>query len=134
MALADWLDPAGLAASADHLADADDALDWAAVREWDEQVGRSAEGLAYRPNAPRAVRLRVLERILAELGREGTPRGSEIARLDTALSQGKTATLAGVRGAARPEAAGRAATPVPWRRRRRRSLPGAGCRLRRGGR
>ena len=104
MALADWLDPAGLAASADHLTEADEALDWAAGREWDERVERTAEGFAYRPNAPRAVRLRVLERILAELGREGTPRGSEIARLDTALSQGMTATLAGVRGAARPEA------------------------------
>lgn len=104
LARTDWLDPAALAVSAEHLAEADEALDWAAAREWDERVERSGKGFAYRPSEPRAVRLRVLERILAQLGREGTPRGSEIARLDTALSHGKTATLAGVRGAARPEA------------------------------
>ncbi|MCA1662595.1 MAG: tRNA lysidine(34) synthetase TilS [Novosphingobium sp.] len=101
---ADWLDPAALAASAAHLAEADEALEWAAAREWEERVELGSGGLAYRPSAPRAIRLRVLERILAELGREGTPRGSEVARLDGSLVAGGTATLAGVRASVDGEA------------------------------
>ena len=98
-----WLDPAALAASAAHLAEADAALDWAAAREWDERVLHSDDGLFYRPLAPRAVRLRVIEWIVAMLGHEGTPRGAEIARLDDALSAGGIATLGGVRGEASDE-------------------------------
>lgn len=98
-----WLDPAALAASAVHLAEADAALDWAAAREWDERVTPDDERLFYRPLAPRAVRLRVIERIVATLGHEGTPRGAEIARFDDALSAGGIATLGGVRGEASGE-------------------------------
>ena len=81
---ADWVDVPALAASAAHLADADVALDWAAAREWTEQVQRSAMGLTYRPQAPRAVALRVLARIVTELDGEA-PRGSAVARLFDAL-------------------------------------------------
>lgn len=98
LAEAQWLDPAALALTAAHLAEADAALDWAAAREWDERVERVEAGLIYRPAAPRAVRLRVLERILAALGTEGAPRGREIARLADRLEAGGLATLAGVRG------------------------------------
>ena len=97
---APWLDPASLAASAAHLAEADAALDWAAAREWDERVTLDDSGVTYRPTAPRAVRLRVLERIIAALAHEGTPRGSEIARLEAALGAFQVATLGGVRGQA----------------------------------
>jgi tRNA(Ile)-lysidine synthase len=114
LAQADWLDPPSLAASAGHLAEADEALEWAASREWDERVERRADGFAYRQSAPRVVRLRVLERIISELGREGTPRGNEIARMDTSLSQGKTATLAGVRASA--DGAAWNFVPAPARR------------------
>lgn len=100
LAEASWLEPAALATSAAHLAEADAALDWAAAREWDEAVRCAVRGFVYRPGAPRAVRLRVLERLLAELGHEGSPRGSEIARFDARLSAGQTATLAGVRASA----------------------------------
>ncbi|QGN54535.1 tRNA lysidine(34) synthetase TilS [Novosphingobium sp. Gsoil 351] len=93
----DWLDSAALAASAAHLGEADDALAWAATREWDERVERPGAILVYRPAAPRAVRLRVVERIVAELAHEGAPRGSEIARLVDRLDAGETATLGGVR-------------------------------------
>ena len=41
---ADWLDPAALAASAAHLAEADEALDWAAELEWRRGVNRSGGG------------------------------------------------------------------------------------------
>ena len=100
---APWLDPASLAASAAHLAEADAALEWAAAREWDERVTQSDAGLSYRPTAPRAVRLRVIERVIAVLGHEGTPRGTEIARLEVALEAGRVATLGGVRGEARDD-------------------------------
>ena len=111
-----WLDPAALAASGAHLAEADAALEWAAEREWDERVRQSDGGLFYRPRAPRAVRLRVIERIVAILGHEGTPRGAEIARLDDALCAGGIATLGGVRGEASDD--GWNFAPAPPRRSR----------------
>src|SRR5690606_21301927 len=55
----DWIDPQALAASAAHLAAADEALDWAAAREWDERVTVTSEAIRYRPVAPRAVAMRV---------------------------------------------------------------------------
>lgn len=84
LAQADWLDVSMLAASAAHLADADMALDWAAQREWAECVERAPLGLTYRPQAPRAIALRVLARIVTELGGEA-PRGSQLARLFDSL-------------------------------------------------
>lgn len=116
---AEWLDPAALAASARHLAEAEEALVWAAAREWLERVERRPDGFAYRPAAPRAIRLRVLERILAEISREGAPRGSEIARLDRCLAGSGTATLAGVR--ASTDGAAWIFVPAPARRSARRS-------------
>ncbi|MFC4293752.1 tRNA lysidine(34) synthetase TilS [Novosphingobium tardum] len=97
LASAPWLDPEMLAASAAHLADAEDALAWAAAREWDECVILDGDGALYSPAAPRAVRLRVVERIIAAMASEGLPRGSEIARLVDSLDRGEIATLAGVR-------------------------------------
>lgn len=84
LAEAVWIEVPALAASAAHLADADAALDWAAQREWAECVAREGLGLTYRPQAPRAVALRVLTRIVTELDGE-MPRGSQMARLFDAL-------------------------------------------------
>ena len=117
LATAPWLDPAALAASAAHLAEADAALDWATAREWDERVSPGETALTYRPLAPRAVQLRVLERVIATLGHEGIPRGAEIARLHDALSAGGVATLGGVRAAAQVDSW--RFTPAPPRRPRR---------------
>lgn len=99
LAQADWLDPAALAASARRLADADEALDWVAGREWDASVQADDRGrLVYRPDgAPRAVRLRVLERIVATIG-SAKPRGGEFARWLENLENGCIATLGGVKG------------------------------------
>lgn len=80
----DWLDVAALAESAAHLADADTALDWAARREWSECVCSAPLGLTYRPQAPKAVALRVLARIVTELGGEPA-RGATLARLFDSL-------------------------------------------------
>jgi len=80
LAQAGWLDLPALARSAANLADADAALDWAAAREWQECVSREGFGLVYRPQAPRAVALRVIARIVREVDGE-EPRGSAVARL-----------------------------------------------------
>lgn len=100
LATAEWLDPGALARSAAHLAEADAALDWAARREWEEHVDAAIAILSYRPSAPRAVRLRVLEAILVRLG-SGGARGAELSRWHDSLDAGDTATLAGVRGEGR---------------------------------
>ena len=88
----DWLEVPALAASAAHLADADAALDWAAQREWSECVSRAPMGLTYRPQAPRAVALRVIARIVRELDGE-EPRGSAVARLFESLLAREPASL-----------------------------------------
>lgn len=103
LAAADWLDPLAVAASAGHLGEAEAALDWAAAREWNECVTTDGATLVYRARAPRALRMRVIDRVIAALGEEGTPRGAEIARLDDALSAGKIATLGGVRAEAKAD-------------------------------
>ena len=92
IAAAEWLDVPALAASAANLADADIALDWAARREWEEQVDKAPMGLVYRPQAPRAVALRVLARIVTELDGE-EPRGSALARLFDSLLARQPASI-----------------------------------------
>ena len=88
----DWLDVPALAASAAHLADADAALEWTALREWSECVSRAPLGLTYRPQAPRAVAMRVIARIVRELDGE-EPRGSAVARLFDSLLARETASI-----------------------------------------
>lgn len=95
LADSDWIDIPALAASAANLADADAALAWAAAREWAEAVSWEGEETLYRPGAPRAVALRVLARIVEQLG-SGPARGGAVARLHDALQSGKPATLADV--------------------------------------
>ena len=89
---AEWLEVPSLAASAAHLADADAALDWTAQREWAECVTRAPMGLTYRPQAPRAVALRVIARIVRELGGE-EPRGGAAARVFESLLARETCSI-----------------------------------------
>lgn len=96
MASAPWLNIRDLADSAARLADADAAIEWAVGRAW-SGVLDDGEALTWCPDGPRAIRLRVLERIVAALG-SSTPRGREVARWLAALESGAVATLAGVRG------------------------------------
>ena len=114
LAGASWIDPAALAISARYLADADAALDWAATSEW-RAVEWVAATCAYAPIAPRAVRLRVLERIVIRFGGPA-PRGRGLARWLDALESGGVATLGGVRGDGRR---------MPWRFARTRPHRGA---------
>lgn len=110
---ADWLDVPALALSAANLADADQALDWAAAREWQEGVSKAPMGLTYRPQAPRAVALRVIGRIVRELdGAE--PRGSQAAHLFDELLARRPASIGNLVARATPE--GWSFTKAPQRR------------------
>ncbi len=110
---ADWLDVPALAQSAANLADADAALDWAAAREWAECVTKGPLGYTYRPQAPRAVALRVLTRIVTELD-GSAPRGSAVARLFDSLLARQPASLGNLVARAMPE--GWSVTKAPARR------------------
>jgi tRNA(Ile)-lysidine synthase len=113
LAETDWLDVPAIAASAANLADADAALDWAARREWSECVSTEGLGVTYRPQAPRAIALRVLTRIVTQLGGE-EPRGSAVARLFDALVESRTTSIGEL--VARPGLGGWTFTKAPARR------------------
>ena len=92
LADADWLDVAAIARSAEHIAEADAALDWMADLEWRSCVRKEPMGMGYRPQAPRAVVLRVMARIVRQLA--GTePRGGAVARLLDTLMEGRPASI-----------------------------------------
>ena len=97
----DWLDPEALARSARNIAAADEALDWAAEREWSEFVEVHDDRIVYRAStAPVEIIRRVVARVIAELGSEGDPdelRGREMDRLIEDLQNCNSTTLRGVR-------------------------------------
>ncbi|MGI8931750.1 MAG: tRNA lysidine(34) synthetase TilS [Sphingomicrobium sp.] len=95
----EWIDPAALAASAAHLAAADEAIEFAAAREF-ARVQSDGGRLRYDPQdtAPE-LRRRVVTRIIAKLASEGDGgalRGPEVDRLLAQLEGGSSATLRGV--------------------------------------
>lgn len=99
LAQADWLDPAALAASAAHLAAADEAIEFAVDAEWRKRIADAGAICLAPGGAPREIRRRLAARAIAVLGSEGdvsTVRGSELDRLLDALEGGRTATLRGV--------------------------------------
>lgn len=93
LATADWIDVSALARSAAHIGDADVAIEWAARREWQEAVTKAPMGLTYRPQAPRAIALRVMTRIITELDGPEPPRGSAVGRVFDALVAGQPASI-----------------------------------------
>jgi tRNA(Ile)-lysidine synthase len=100
LAEADWLDPAAVAQSAAHLAEADGALHWATDVEWGRAVTTPPGAIVYKPSdAPREIRRRIVRRAILALASEGggaEPRGRELDQLLAALRSGKRATLRGV--------------------------------------
>ncbi len=89
-----WLDAGGIAASAAHLAQADAALDWAAAQV---PIACVNGAVLLDPDLPRALMLRVLERVVIALG--GTiGRGRDLARWHDRMVAGAIATFSGVRG------------------------------------
>jgi len=113
LASADWLDIGAIAESASHLADADAALEWATRREWAECVRKEPLGMSYRPQAPRAVALRVIARIVEDMEGEA-PRGSAVARVFDALVSGSPASIGNL--VARPDVKKWSFTKAPRRK------------------
>ena len=100
LAGSDWLDPAAVAGSASHLAEADAALRWATDVEWQRAVTHAGGEIVYRPtSAPREIRRRIIHRALLVLANEGAGaelRGRELDQVLAALRTGRRATLRGV--------------------------------------
>jgi tRNA(Ile)-lysidine synthase len=92
-----WLDPARVAASADHLRDADAALDMLADRLLADATRTDGDRIVFTPgDAPHELRRRTLIRLFsAHFG--ASPDGPRLAHLMAVLVSGGTATLAGVR-------------------------------------
>ncbi|TIX51204.1 tRNA lysidine(34) synthetase TilS [Alteraurantiacibacter aquimixticola] len=90
----EWLEPRMLAASARHLAEADDALWWASDIAWHNNSRKEDGLLRIHPIGPRAIRMRLLGHALFEFG--GDPEGGDLARLLDRLERGEGGNLAGV--------------------------------------
>lgn len=95
----DWLDPVQLAASAAHLAEGWQALDWYAELDWHEMVMRDPDasgglGYSYCANVPRVIGIETIMRIIAQLGGHATR--AEAGRAWDRLWAGKNASLGGV--------------------------------------
>lgn len=99
LSAAEWLDPVKIAASAAHLAESWQALEWYAELDWHEMVVRddaapSALGYAYCANVPRVIGIETILRIIAALG--GHASRAEAARAWDRLWAGQNASLGGV--------------------------------------
>ncbi|MCZ8370270.1 MAG: tRNA lysidine(34) synthetase TilS [Porphyrobacter sp.] len=93
---ADWLDPVKIAASAAHLAEGWQALEWYAELDWHEMVMRDTEvpGFTYCANVPRIIAIETILKIIRELGGHATR--AEAARAWDRLWSGENASLGGV--------------------------------------
>lgn len=99
LAEADWLDPLAIAASAAHLAESWQALEWYAELDWHEMVMREENdtgtpGFSYCANVPRVIAIETILRIIRDLGGHATR--SEAARAWDRLWAGENASLGGV--------------------------------------
>lgn len=93
LAATDWFDPERLAASASHLADAEEALCFMAAGLAAQRIVPAAEGLAIDASGlPRELQRRLLVAALALAGESGL-RGPDVDRLLATLNAGGTATL-----------------------------------------
>lgn len=99
LAGSDWLDSPALAASANHLAEADAALDWATEQEWKRGATESNREIVYRPSdCPPEILRRIVRLAILALATEGDSelRGREVDPLLETLANGGKATLRGV--------------------------------------
>ena len=95
---ADWIDPSAFARSARALAEAEDALDWAADRLFADRAEMTDDTLRLDPSGlPAELRRRLLLHALRRIDSDASPRGEELSRLMATLDEGGTATLAGVK-------------------------------------
>jgi tRNA(Ile)-lysidine synthase len=93
----EWLDSVRLAAVAHHLAEADDALDWALDGLAVSRIAPDCEALTVDPiGIPRELQRRLL--LLAMVRLDAVPpRGPDLTRAMEALEQGQSVTLAGLK-------------------------------------
>ena len=92
----DWLDPLRLAASAAHLGEANDALDWITARLVAERLARNGDSLEFDPRGlPRELQRRLILAIFARLAAP-VPRGPDLARALERLSAGASTSLSGL--------------------------------------
>ncbi len=116
---ADWLDPVRIAASAAHLAESWQALEWYAELDWHEMVMRDEDapgglGYTYCANVPRVIAIETILRIIAALGGHATR--SEAARAWDRLWAGDNASLGGVLAVPRIEKVEKIGVPMRvWR-------------------
>lgn len=97
-----WLDAARLAASAAHLAQAHDALDWAAAQAFGSRTVRLDGALRLNPEGlPDELRRRLLMAALAEFG--AAPDGPALQTLLGRLDAGKAGTVGPAQVQARPD-------------------------------
>ncbi len=97
LAATPWLDPARLAASAAHLADAEAALAWASERAWASRVAVAAGTVTVdAAGLPHDLARRLLLRGIATLVPDAAPRGDGVERVLRHLAAGRGGTLAGV--------------------------------------
>jgi tRNA(Ile)-lysidine synthase len=94
----EWLDPAAMARSAKALADAEEALEWAAERLFAERATLKDGQIALDPaGLPSELLRRLVLLALRRVEARAAPRGEELSRLVATLRQGGTGTLAGVK-------------------------------------
>ena len=102
LAATPWLDPARLAASAAHLAEAEAALVWTADVAWRGRAAVTAIGATIDAGGlPREIARRLLLRAIGELAPARAPRGPAVDRLLDRLASGGGGTLGGVNARAR---------------------------------
>ena len=95
LARADWLDPLAVARSAQHLAEAEEALVYATDNAW-TACAEEGEGIVTlrRKDEPDAIVMRLVARAIATLG--GRPDSGDVARLVYELYLGRGGNVAGV--------------------------------------
>lgn len=119
LAEADWIDPVKLSASAAHLAESWQALDWYAELDWHEMVMRDADapgglGYTYCANVPRVIGLETILRIIIALG--GLATRAEAGRAWDRLWAGENASIGGVLAVAGVEKVEKVGVPMRvWR-------------------
>lgn len=97
LASADWLDPVAASRSASALAEAEEALDWAAQMYEYRQVSATGGEIRFDPgHLPREINRRITISCLKRVNPAANPRGEALDRLIAALWAGETSTLAGV--------------------------------------
>jgi tRNA(Ile)-lysidine synthase len=89
-----WLDPLALARSAEHLQDAEDAVEAAVLDVRDRCIHRDGDTIWYHWGHPRLIEIEAVSSILVELGTE--PPASAVAQMIDQLTTDRHATLGGV--------------------------------------